>query len=130
MLLNHHRVLLVEDEAILAMDLGHIIRNAGAEIAGHAPALARAMMLADLPRLTLALLDFRLGAVNSLPVAAKLHARGVPFVFHTGCGMSEVSAAWPQVAVLAKPAAPGDVVRILALAASKASSRLKGWKAA
>ncbi len=114
--LSGHRILLVEDECLIAFDVESIIQEAGGEVAAHAPCLAKALELAGIPDLSLAILDFRLGPDNSLPVAAKLHARRVPFIFHTGCPC-EASAAWPQVPAIAKPAAPGALVRALASAA-------------
>ncbi len=117
--LNGHRILVVEDEFIIAFDLQSIIRNAHGDVAAHAARLTQAMKLAETPRLSLALLDFRLGSENSLPVASKLHALGIPFIFHTGCGISEVTEAWPNVPVIAKPAAPHVLIGALISVARK-----------
>ena len=108
--LSGHRILLAEDEWIIAFDVERIIQEAGGEVAAHAPSLAKALELAGMPNLSLAILDFRLGKDNSLPVAAKLHGAGVPFIFHTGGGISELSVAWPLAPVIEKPAAPKDLV--------------------
>ncbi len=111
--LHGQRIFLVEDESIIAFDIRRIIREARGEVVAHAASLAKALLLADTPHLSLAILDFRLGSSNSLPVAAKLHAAGVPFIFHTSGDEPVVSKAWPQVLVVAKPAAPGRLVSAL-----------------
>ncbi len=95
--LNGHRILVVEDEPLIAFDLMSIIRKARGDVAAHAASLTRALVLADTPRLSLAILDFRLGSETSLPVAAKLYAHGVPFIFHTGTRAPILSETWPQV---------------------------------
>jgi DNA-binding NarL/FixJ family response regulator len=112
------RILLVEDENIIAFDVMNIIRGARGDVVGHARSLAAAMKLADTPKLSLAILDFSLGSDNSLPVAAKLHAAGVPFIFHTGSDVSAVSQAWPRVPVVSKPASAEALVSALAPVAS------------
>ncbi len=108
--LGGHRILVVEDETIVAFDLNCIIRKARGKVAGCATSLAQAMRLADTAGLSLAILDFRLGPHTSLPVAAKLHAAGVPFIFHTACGTSDASRTWPHAPIVHKPATPEDLV--------------------
>ncbi len=120
--LNGHRILLVEDELLIAFDLKSIVREARGEVAAHASSLARALKLADTPNLSLAILDFRLGSKDSLPVAAKLHAAGVPFIFHTASAHPAMPEIWPSVPILRKPAAPGRLVSALASLAIKRPS--------
>ena len=86
------------------------------------------MTLADTPRLSLAILDFRLGAETSLPVAAKLYALGIPFIFHTGGG-SEAARAWPQVPVVPKPAAPAQLISTLLSLVTTSSGGERGLPA-
>ncbi len=107
------RILLAEDEVLIAIDIKHIIREARGEVVAHAANLPKALTLADTPRLTLAILDFQLGPQNSLPLATKLHAAGVPFIFHTG-NAACLSEAWPFVPIVPKPAAPQRLVAVLA----------------
>jgi DNA-binding NarL/FixJ family response regulator len=125
-----HRILLVEDEALIALDLKSIIRKARGDVAAHAGSLARAMTLAHTPRLSLAILDFRLGTHTSLPAAAKLHALGVPLIFHTAGVASEISEAWPQVPIVLKPAAPARLISALLSLAADNSNGFGGSKAA
>src|SRR3974377_1168042 len=58
--LTGHRVLLVEDEAIIAFDIIGTIREAHGEVVAHAASLAAGLRLADTPNLSSAILDFRL----------------------------------------------------------------------
>ena len=71
------------------------------------------MQLAGAPHLSAAILDFQLGSENSLPVAAKLYAASVPFLFYTASGYAAMSQEWPNVSVLHKPASPNELVRSL-----------------
>ena len=118
--LSGHRILVVEDEFPTAFDVKSIIREAHGEVVAHAASLAKAMKFADIPSLSLAVLDVQLGFDTSFPVAAKLQAAGVPFIFHTGYSVSLLSEAWPSVPIVSKPAAPGRLVNALRLAAKRA----------
>jgi len=107
------RILLAEDEAFIAFDIKHIIREAHGEVVAYAANLPKALKLADTPGLSLAILDFQLGPQNSLPVATKLHAAGVPFIFHTASKAPVLSEIWPGVPILPKPALLGKLVSTL-----------------
>jgi len=72
------RVLLVEDEALVAMLIGDALSDAGAVVIGPFAAVAPALAaIADMPP-ELAILDLNLGGESSLPIADDLVARGVP----------------------------------------------------
>lgn len=111
--LSGQRILLVEDEAIIAFDMESIICEANGEVVAHAGSLPKALKLANTPDLSLALLDFRLGSENSLPVAKKLHAAGVPFVFYTGNAPC-IREFFPDVPIIPKPADPAILINTLA----------------
>jgi DNA-binding NtrC family response regulator len=110
--LTGHRILLVEDEVIIAFDIENIVRAANGKVAAHATSLAKALKLADTANLTLAILDFRLGREDSLPVAKKLYAARVPFIFYTG-NAPAVSGIWPLVPIVPKPAPPNGLIGAL-----------------
>jgi DNA-binding NtrC family response regulator len=105
--LTGHRILLVEDELLIALDVKRTLQAAHGEVVGRASNVAKAMKLADTPSLSSAVLDFRLQFRNSFAVAAKLHAAGVPFIFYTANSISELSAAWPGVPTETGKCAPG-----------------------
>jgi DNA-binding response OmpR family regulator len=111
--LTGHRILLVEDEIIVAIDIKSALHAAHGEVAGCAATVAKAMMLADTPGLSLAILDFHLRSENSLPVAAKLRELGVLFIFHTASKLPVLTEIWPRVPIILKPATPGSLVAAL-----------------
>jgi CheY-like chemotaxis protein len=79
------RVLVVEDEYLLADDLRREIEAAGAEVLGPAASVGAALRLLDGPdRADAAVLDVNLGGDSVYPVARALRRLGVPFVFLTG----------------------------------------------
>jgi CheY-like chemotaxis protein len=85
-LLDGKRVLIVEDEPIVAMVAEDILLDLGAEIVGPAAHLDDALRLASVEEVHLAILDVNLNGRMSWPVAEKLRARSVPYVFATGYG--------------------------------------------
>ena len=103
------RVLLVEDELLIALDLQLSLEDEGADVvladgvATGFAALARCRAAAKLPNV--ALLDVRLGDGEVFPVADELVSAGVPIVFHSGHAQgADLARGYPDAAVLSKPA--------------------------
>jgi CheY-like chemotaxis protein len=80
------RVLLVEDEGLIAALAADMLHDLGAHVVGPAPSLARALALARTEPIDAAVLDINLRDERVDPVAALLRARRIPFVFATGYG--------------------------------------------
>ena len=80
------RILIVEDEALVAMLVEDALLDAGAEVIGPVATVAEAMALLDAGSPDGAVLDLNLAGETSTPVADLLAARGVPFVVATGYG--------------------------------------------
>lgn len=80
------RILLVEDEVLVAMELAAMLVDMGCEVVGPVGQLADAISLARSAELEGAILDINLGGIEVYPVADELAARGIPFVFCTGYG--------------------------------------------
>lgn len=79
------RVLIVEDEALVAMEIESMLSMAGHDPIGLADDLATAIAAADADRPDLALVDMQLArGSNGLEVAAAFKARGIPVMFATG----------------------------------------------
>ena len=96
------RILVVEDEPLVAMLLEDMLGDLGFDVIGPALRLDAALGLVDAGPLDAAILDVNLGRGRSYPVAEKLAARGVPFLFATGYGSA--GADWcGAVPVLRKP---------------------------
>ncbi|WP_349371908.1 response regulator [Salinarimonas sp.] len=77
------RVLLLEDEFIVALAAEDMLVELGAVVIGPAATVAEGLALADAP-LDAAVLDVNMNGERSFAVARALRARGVPFVFATG----------------------------------------------
>jgi CheY-like chemotaxis protein len=106
------RVLIVEDEAIIAMTAEDMLEQMGFVVAGIASTFDQAMSAAEQGGFDVALLDINLNGVSSLPVADRLLEKGMSFVFATGYGSAGRGALHGDVPLVAKP------YRIEALAAA------------
>jgi CheY-like chemotaxis protein len=107
------RVLIVEDEVIVALFLEDLLGEFGYEVAGVVSHLGDAM--AHAPNYDLALLDVHLNGRDVFDFADALAARGTPFVFATGYGERGIPDRHRGRPVLQKPFAPADLKRTLAL---------------
>lgn len=84
-LLAGKRVLLVEDEYMIADDMRRLLERAGAHVIGPVATVAQALALLDLTdELDLAVLDLNLGGEKAFAIADRLRDRRVHFVFTTG----------------------------------------------
>lgn len=109
--LSGRRVLVVEDNALIALALESTLAGIGCQVVGPAATLAEAETLAATPALDAALLDVNLGGASIAPVADALRRRGVPFVYITGYG--EVPAGSDAAPLLRKPFTPADLTAAL-----------------
>ena len=83
--LQGRRVLVVEDEYLIAEDLREQLLSCGAEVLGPVASVNDALaLLEDGAAPDLAILDIGLGGEKVYPVADALRVRGIPFVFATG----------------------------------------------
>lgn len=78
------RILLIEDEALIALQLKEDLEADGNLVLGPFARLPDAMSAAETAAFDIAMIDINLGSDNSAPVAELLDARGVPFAFTTG----------------------------------------------
>ena len=116
--LENKRVLIVEDEPFIALQMRMSVQSHGGVVAGVAASFDAGMDMAETLAIDVALLDLNLEARDSLPIADVLAARGIPFVFATGCGRSlALRKRWPDVLVLEKPVRSETVIQSLAIAA-------------
>jgi CheY-like chemotaxis protein len=110
---NGLRILLVEDEAMIAMLVEDMLADRGATVVGPAGAVSAALSAIESEPIDGALLDVNLGGVESFEVADALAKRDIPFVFVTGYGGAGVRDRYPNVATLQKPFMPEDFDRAL-----------------
>ncbi|MBC8131051.1 MAG: response regulator [Rhizobiaceae bacterium] len=109
------RVLIVEDELILAMDLEDILTSAGHEVIGTAADMHQALKIAEADRPDLALMDMNLArGTNGLETARRLRERfDVPSLFISGnldAKTREIAAAYRPVGFVPKPFSEADVL--------------------
>ena len=113
------RILLVEDDPLICLDLeaslvefGAIVTSAGSVLAGLKAMTASA--------LDFAVLDFEMGAETSEPIALAAKARDVPFLNLSGYSeQDERFSRWPGIQVLVKPLSAEEVARGIEAALSK-----------
>jgi CheY-like chemotaxis protein len=108
------RILVVEDEYFLATELELELGEAGAVVVGPAPSVGQALaLIGPDPALDCALLDINLGGEMVFPVADRLMAHGVPFVFATGYTARDIPDRYAGVPRITKPAEPQAFARAL-----------------
>jgi DNA-binding NarL/FixJ family response regulator len=99
------RILVADDEFLIAIDIVETLAEAGAEVVGPCTTLAQTLKAAQHEDLSAATLDIRLGRETTEAVAAVLADRGIPFLFYSGQALPEsVEARWPGSRVISKPA--------------------------
>ena len=104
--LNGKRVIVVEDDYLLASDLCSEFRALGATVLGPAPTPFYALQLIgnnERRRLDGAVLDVSLHGTSVYDVADVLHRRGIPFVFATGRDTASIPKRFEEAPVLTKP---------------------------
>ncbi|WP_235528189.1 response regulator [Sphingomonas sp. Leaf231] len=102
-------VLLVEDELFIALDLQETIEEAGFRVVGPCATIAEAHAEIDrgAARFAVAVLDVRLADGTVFPAADRLHAAGVPLLFHSGHADDvALRERYPSATVCPKPSAP------------------------
>ena len=103
--LNGHpcRVLVVEDEALIAMLVADMLHDGGGEMVGPAGNLTDAVNLARTAQADVALLDLDLKGTLAYPAADVLRGRGVPLVFTSGYGSGALIQRFQDCPMLDKP---------------------------
>lgn len=113
-LLQGRRLLVVEDEYLIAIAMQRDLEGHGAVVVGPAPSVRRALgLLGGGPVLDGAVLDINLGSETVFPVAEALERRRVPFLFATGYDAADVPRPWGRVPRVEKPVEVAVIARIL-----------------
>lgn len=111
------RVLVVEDEYMVADHMSMLLEDLGCEVAGIASTVDEALALVRSERLDGVLLDGNLNGDSSAPVAIELYAKSIPFVVATGYGRFNLNAeALNGAPRLTKPFAVSEFEKVLAAA--------------
>lgn len=121
-LLDGLRVLLLEDEPLIAMDVEQLCLDNGAADVVTVRALDEIDMLAIPSSIDVAIVDLMLDGLPTLDFASGLLKAGVPFVFASGrSDAEEIATAFPDTAFIAKPYAGADLMNAVAGACGRLS---------
>ena len=118
------RILVVEDETIIAMLVEDMLLDLGHEVIGVAHSLpsALAMIETRAGQFDLAVLDINLSGEQSFPAARRLMELGIPFMFATGYGSMGLQAPFDTAFTLKKPFQQEDLGRAVCLTAERAKA--------
>lgn len=110
--LSGKRILVVEDETLIALEIEALLQEAGIEVIGPAANVEEAQHLIarEGGRIDAALLDVNLAGISVESVVAQLSGAGIPFALMTGYTAAEVSLLAPKAPVIRKPFTPGQVI--------------------
>jgi two-component sensor histidine kinase len=111
------RVLVVEDEALVAMMIQEFLVEFGYQVVGPITTASEAMAKARDTHFEAAVLDINLGDGAAYPIADMLAGRGVPFVFITGYDAESVEPRFRKIPLLQKPIEREMLKRIFVVAA-------------
>lgn len=104
------RVLVVEDEAILAIDIAEQLIQAGFQVVGPAPSVAKALKLIMEVGCDVAVLDVNLRDETAEAVARELRSRRTPFLFLSAVSRDQLPFGFNDEVLLPKPARPAVLV--------------------
>ena len=111
-----HRILVVEDEALIAMQLEDFLTALGHSVQAIATRMDRAVLLATDIDIDFAILDVNVAGTQSFPVADILRHRGISFMFATGYGTAGLVARYRDEVTLRKPYGPQELELAMARA--------------
>lgn len=108
------RVLVIEDEAMVAMLIEDLLQDIGCEVAGSASCASEAVELARRCEIDFALLDVTLGAgQTSVEAANVLRDRQVPYAWLTGYDAAGLPEGHADAPLLQKPINPGHLAAVI-----------------
>ena len=100
------RILIVEDEPMIAITLEEVLIDAGFAIAGVAGKLDKALALIESGACDAAIVDAKLAGISASPAAIALTARGLPYIVISGYSREQMRGEFPRAFFLSKPCRP------------------------
>jgi DNA-binding response OmpR family regulator len=122
--LRQARILIVEDEPMIALTLEDLLIEEGFQIAGVAGKLEKALALIEATVCDGAIIDANLAGVSARPAASALAARGVPFMVMSGYTPEQLRGDFPGALFIQKPSRPEQIVE--ALSAMLRNAKING----
>jgi DNA-binding response OmpR family regulator len=117
------RVLVVEDELLIAVTLEDVLQDLGCEIVGPVATVEKALKLAREETFDVAILDVTIRGGKVYPVAELLLARGIPFALASGYGDWALPEALRDQPRLTKPFTAAELGAQIKLLCSTAKNR-------
>jgi DNA-binding response OmpR family regulator len=117
------RVLIVEDEPLVALDMEAVLRMGGFEIAACVGSLNKALDVLNNGDCDVGVLDANLRGESVEPVAASLRQCGRPFLFVSGYGRAHLPSRFLDAPLLAKPFEPSELIRAVKQISAAFTSR-------
>ncbi len=108
---EHVRILIVDDEPIIALSLEDILVEAGFNIAAVAYKIEQALSLIESNGCDAAIVDANLAGVSANPIASALAKRGLPFIVLSGYSREQLQGHFPGEHFLQKPCQPAQLIR-------------------
>jgi DNA-binding response OmpR family regulator len=97
------RVIIVEDEPLVAENLRDDLVEAGFEVVGVAPRVESALKLIEGTGFDVAIIDANLAGTSAAPAAAALSARGLPFMVLSGYAREQLQREFSEAVYIQKP---------------------------
>jgi CheY-like chemotaxis protein len=116
------RVLVIEDEAIIAAVLENALVEGGCSVVGPVATLGRALETIENTTIDAALLDIKINGRDTYPVADVLAGRGIPFVFVSGFTRKDLPVRYRHCAHITKPFEPSAIMTALGSVAQRTGS--------
>jgi len=96
--LRDRRILVVEDEYLVAVSLCEALQDAGSQVIGPVTSVDTAIKAIEArPQIDAAVVDINLGGVKAYVVADLLVARSIPFIFTSGYEQDALTARYPRI---------------------------------
>lgn len=109
--LSDARILVVEDEPMLAFAFEECLIDAGFEIAGVASRVRQALEIVERGECEAAIIDANLAGVSAAPIALALLARAIPYIVVSGYSLEQQRGAFPIALFIQKPCGLDDLVQ-------------------
>ena len=113
------KVLIIEDEGMVATLLEDMLSDLGHEVVGIAGRMVRAAELISETSADVVILDVNLNGEQTYSLASTLASRGIPFIFATGYGSAGLKDEWRSALTLQKPFQVRDLERVMRQTLSK-----------
>jgi len=106
-------ILLVEDEALVGIEMQISLEEAGYDVAGPAASVRQALNILEKKKCDIAILDINLGRENSIPIAEKLQEKNIPFIVVSGYSEGQQPEIFSGYPSLSKPVPMSRLLRLI-----------------